>query len=290
MHFNMNIISTTAVAALLLASIESAESMGLFSNKVVYQGETISGKGALGLPKLELVEVINEQGPVHYLKGKWDGKPATVTCAYLNHQAGKAVELFYTRHTLSNYQGPVDEQTKEGARYFGNVVAAPAKFGRQCYVIDNACKHDFFKQSEVIKNMDYGKGLRFSEAKGDDIVKAVKYVQAKGLLLNFSVNDICFDAIGNPLVYRLESTIPTKLASDHQKRMADVAMQNTVQFIESILYTGTDEGAYWSAVEKTKLVKYFIPSSSPSSPSGSRRNSISGSRRGSMSSTDTFVA
>ncbi|KAI8058470.1 hypothetical protein BDF22DRAFT_739881 [Syncephalis plumigaleata] len=99
----MNIISITAVAALLLASIESAESMmRLFGNRrgeVVYQGKTISKKDAFGLSNLELVKVISQED--------------------LNQPEGKIVQSFYEQHHLPINPDRVDYRAIQG----GNTLA-----------------------------------------------------------------------------------------------------------------------------------------------------------------------
>ncbi|KAI8048519.1 hypothetical protein BDF22DRAFT_779112 [Syncephalis plumigaleata] len=286
MHFNMNIISITTVAALLLASIESAESMGLFSNKVVYQGETISGKGALGLPKLELLEVPDEQGPVHYLEGKWDGKPAIVTCADLNQPLGRAVKFFYDRHTLPDYPGTVDPQAREGAKYLGNVVAAPSKFGKQCYVIDNACKYTYNQYTKNLSKKGFKKQSSLDKTI-NQIVQAVKYVQTKGLLYDFSSENMCFDANENLLMRRHYRTLPLDGTSLHQRSEANTDIHNSIFYLEwEVNGPVNDESIYHEVKRITRPILY--PESPSSSPSGSRRNSISGSRRSSMSSTDTL--
>ncbi|KAI8049700.1 hypothetical protein BDF22DRAFT_698310 [Syncephalis plumigaleata] len=94
MHFNMNIISITAVAALLLASIESAESADPQVPKM-YLGQLTGIKGAFDLPSLELVKVPDELGPVDYIEATWDNKPATLLCVDPSKPEGDTVRLFY---------------------------------------------------------------------------------------------------------------------------------------------------------------------------------------------------
>ncbi|KAI8056719.1 hypothetical protein BDF22DRAFT_667656 [Syncephalis plumigaleata] len=94
MHFNMNIISITAVAALLLASIESAVSVDPQVPKM-YLSQPTGLKGAFGLSSLELVKIPDKLGPVDYIEATWDDKPATLICVDPSEPEGDTVRSFY---------------------------------------------------------------------------------------------------------------------------------------------------------------------------------------------------
>ncbi|KAI8048520.1 hypothetical protein BDF22DRAFT_702588 [Syncephalis plumigaleata] len=87
MHLNMNIISTTAVAALLLASIESAESMDPSNNPQMPKTYLNYPMG----PRLELSAFIEKNDIVDYIEGMWDDKPATITCLDPSKPEGKTL-------------------------------------------------------------------------------------------------------------------------------------------------------------------------------------------------------
>ncbi|KAI8052550.1 hypothetical protein BDF22DRAFT_744137 [Syncephalis plumigaleata] len=146
----MNIISITAVAALLLALIESAESAGQPKNPQVpkmYLGQPTGLQGAFGEDKLMLLEVPDKQGPVDYIEAEWNNNPATLICVDPSKLEGDTVHFFYAQHALP-LSRDTDLHIKLGSIYFGHVVATPSPFGKQCYVIDNACKYTYEQHIE----------------------------------------------------------------------------------------------------------------------------------------------
>ncbi|KAI8050492.1 hypothetical protein BDF22DRAFT_745363 [Syncephalis plumigaleata] len=234
----MNIVSITTVAVLLLASIESAESMGLSNNPQV--------------PKMYLGQP---------MEGKWDGKPATITCMDPNKPEGKIVQSFYEHHRLPSYSSTVDEQTKEGAMYFGNVVAAPSKFGKQCYVIDSACKYDYIQH---VKNLSK---------------KLFKKRASLKKNINQIIADMCFDANENLLmpqhndVLPIEQTTPRQRMEMNRKFLIQFWISNgSLKVIPPSIVCLT--GSRPNSIYDIDPVPPY--DSRRSSPSGSRRNSISG--------------
>ncbi|KAI8054271.1 hypothetical protein BDF22DRAFT_742197 [Syncephalis plumigaleata] len=289
----MNIISTTAVAALLLASIESAESVDPSNMPKTYLNYPMGVKGAFKQPRLELSTIIEKNDIVDYIEGMWDGKPATITCLDPSKPEGKIVHSVYERHILAISSGSSRPPVRKGAKYFGNVVATPSESGKQCYVIDNACKYTYEQHVKNLSEKLVKKRASFDKTIMQ-IVAAVKYVQTKGLLYDFSseskqfptdsvyINltwpltiDMCFDANESLLMLRHNIVLPIEQTIPRQRSQVNTNIQNAILNLEGAVNGQVNSEAINDKVKRiTQPILY--PESPSSSPSGSRRNSISG--------------
>ncbi|KAI8054297.1 hypothetical protein BDF22DRAFT_742223 [Syncephalis plumigaleata] len=255
MHFSMNLIGITAVAALLLASIESA--VGMMGQPIsplvpkAYLRQQMGVKGAFGQPRLELSKIIEKNDIVDYLKGKWDGKPATITCLNPNKPEGKIVQSFYERHALPSYSSLDDPQVSEGAKHFGNVVATPSPSGKQCYVIDSACKYTYEQHVANLSKKIFKKAESLQKTT-NQIVAAVKYAKAKGLLYNFSSENMCFDANENLLMRRHNDVLPIEQTTSAQRIEMNRKIHTSILNLERELNGGTfTESMYRRAINRS---------------------------------------
>ncbi|KAI8055055.1 hypothetical protein BDF22DRAFT_774566 [Syncephalis plumigaleata] len=301
MHFSINIISITAVAALLLASIESAVGMmGQPKMPKMYLGQPTGVKGAFGEQKLMLLKVPDEQSPVDYIEATWENKPATLICVDSSKLEGDTVQLFYNQHRLPLSEDMDNIRISTGAKYFGHVVATPSPFGKRCYVIDNACKYTYEQHIAKLSRKLLNKEMSFSELISD-ITSALAYAKFKGFLYIIHPNNMCFDANGNFRMRRHYGLLQTgRMASLYQTEIYTSLRELLFALIKLKLNNQIDLNTLNTQVNNI-IQNMGYPMAPSSSPSGSRRGSIStndpvpsyegrrnsppGSRRGSISGT-----
>ncbi|KAI8055987.1 hypothetical protein BDF22DRAFT_741282 [Syncephalis plumigaleata] len=260
----MNIISITAVAALLLASIESAESMmGQPKMPKMYLSQPTGLKGAFGLPNLELVDVPDEQGPVDYIEGMWDNAPVTVICVDPSEPEGNTVRSFYQQHVIPL---PYDAyfRVKAGSSRFGSVMTTLWSSGKQCYVINNACKYTYEQHIANLSIKMLNKELSFNTVI-DDITSVLKYAKFK---------DLCFNDNGYLQMRRHYGLIQTDQMTPRQQLEVYTSLHELISNLIK-LKSNNQIDLNTLNTQVNNIIQYMgYPMAPISSPSGSRRNSF----------------